>query len=335
MRKRRLLLRGAALLLIGALAAEVALRLTPLPETLTSAPPVSTEFLDREGRPLRALLAEEKRYARRTRLAEISPALVDATLSAEDRRFFRHHGIDVRASCRAVWQAIRGRELRSGASTITQQLVKLAEPRPRTAARKLREIWLALRLERSWSKERILEEYLNRLPYGNLQVGIGSAARYYFGKPAADLSAAEAAFLAALPNAPGRLDPHTNFAGAQQRQQWILRQMQRHGQLEPGACEAALIEPLTLRSRAATSPLRTSSICCCKGAGCFPQQAGRSARRSICRCNSASSRASASSSRASWRRTPPPQPQWCSTTPPARCWRSPARVITSRLEPVR
>ena len=194
---------GIALALL--LGAEVALRLTPFPAGLASPPPGSTEFLDRHGNSLRMLLVDDRRYTRHCELDDISPHLIDATLSAEDRRFFHHSGIDWLATSRAAAGTLRDGKARSGASTITQQLVKLAHPGERTIRRKLAEMWLARRVEREWDKRRILEEYLNRLDYGNLQHGIAAASRFYFDKPPADLSAAEAAFLAGLPRAPGRL----------------------------------------------------------------------------------------------------------------------------------
>ncbi len=236
---------AAALLLVAA--ADVALRLTPFPAALETAPPPSTEFVDRNGQPLRMLLAEERRYAQRCTLTQVSPSLVTATIAAEDRRFFTHHGVDPLAAARALWQYARGRPPASGASTITMQLVKLAQPGPRTVLRKLAQTWLALRVERSWSKERILTEYLNRLDYGNLQVGIASASRFYFGKPAIDLSSAESAFLAGLPKAPTRLNPHEHFAAAEARAQWIER---RVAVLNPNPTPALTPNP------SGTTPLR-------------------------------------------------------------------------------
>jgi penicillin-binding protein 1C len=240
----------AIVLVAAILAFDIALRLTPFPAELQRTPPESTEFLDRNGKPLRTLLVEERRFARQCALADISPNLIAATLSAEDRRFRSHCGIDICAVTRAVADAVRHGETTSGASTITQQLVKLARPGPRTVARKLTEMWLALRVERTWSKDRILTEYLNRLDYGNLRTGIASASRYYFAKPPSDLSAAEAAFLAALPKAPTRLDPQTNFSGAKERQRWILVRMRADGRLDRNAFARALNEPTRLRSRA-------------------------------------------------------------------------------------
>ena len=231
-------------LILGAVAFEVALRLTPFPASLKSEPPGSVEFTDRNGRPLRTLLAEERRFARRCLLADVSPNVIAATLSAEDKRFRSHFGVDFPATARAMRDGGK-----SGASTITQQIVKLAQPGPRTLSRKLAEMWLALRVERSWGKDRILAEYLNRLDYGNLRTGIASASRYYFDKPPSDLSAAEAAFLAALPKAPTRLNPHANFAGAQERQRWILHRMKIDARLDDAEFARAVEEPIRLRSR--------------------------------------------------------------------------------------
>jgi len=241
----RRILTGLAL---SGLLVVLALWLTPMPSALEAGFVGSTEFLDREGRSLRLMLAEERRYAQRCALTEMSPQLIAATLSAEDRRFRSHAGIDPLALARAMWSAVRSGRVHSGASTITQQLVKLANPGPRTLGRKLSEMWLALRVERTWSKDRILEEYLNRLDYGNLQFGIASASRYYFAKPPSDLSAAEAAFLAGLPRAPTRLDPHDHFADAAARQHWVLGRMRINGHLDAEAHARALAQPLQVES---------------------------------------------------------------------------------------
>jgi penicillin-binding protein 1C len=172
--------------------------------------------------------------------------LIDATLSAEDRRFYHHSGIDWLANARALTGALRRGEARSGASTVTQQLVKITDPGPRTIRRKLAEMWLARRVEREWSKHRILEEYLNRLDYGNLQHGIAAASRFYFDKPPADLSAAESALLAGLPRAPGRLNPHTGMDAARERQLWVLGRMRLNGALDAEAHVRARAEPLRI-----------------------------------------------------------------------------------------
>lgn len=238
--------RIAAVALLVALATAAALRLAPLPAPLREDPPQSTEFVDREGIPLRTILVDESAYRRRATLAEISPHAVAATLAAEDARFFHHPGVDPLAIARATANRLRGATPTSGASTITQQLVK--QPGERTVWKKVGEAFAALSVETAWSKEKILEEYLNRVDYGNLQIGIGSASRYYFGKPPSDLSPAEAAFLAALPRAPSRLDPHRNWQGARARQQWVLQRMHATGALGNEDFSRAVEEPITLRS---------------------------------------------------------------------------------------
>ncbi len=239
---------GAGALLLAAL------YLTPLPRALRIDAPASAEFVDREGRPLRTLLVDERRFAKPSTLEAISPHLIAATLSAEDQRFWSHGGIDFAALARASATAVvHPRSAWRGASTITQQLIKLAradgDEAPRTFSRKLTEMWLAAALELRWPKRRILAEYLNRLDYGNLQAGIGAASRYYFARPPSDLSPAEAALLAALPKAPGRLNPHLHLAEAQARQRWILRRMFSNALLDADALARAFAEPLRMRAR--------------------------------------------------------------------------------------
>ncbi|HEY5751901.1 MAG TPA: penicillin-binding protein 1C [Chthoniobacterales bacterium] len=229
---------------------EIALRLTPFPKALENPSPASAEFLDRVGRPLRILLVDQKRFSRHTSLADISPRVIQATLSAEDKRFYQHNGIDFLALGRVVRSAITAGNTKSGASTITQQLVKISaqdSPTSRSVSQKLHEMWLALRVERAWSKDRILEEYLNRVDFGNLQSGIGAASHFYFGKPPADLSVAEAALLAGLPKAPSRLDPHGHFLAALERQKWVLGRMLANGFLDQDAFDRATKTPLQLR----------------------------------------------------------------------------------------
>lgn len=223
------------------------LGLVPVPETLLSPGSSGLDLLDRHGQPLRAV-PKGDRIGRRVAYHELNEWLIQATLVAEDRRFWRHAGVDLRATARAALGWLRTGRIVSGGSTITQQLIKLAEPRPRTLQAKLVEAVQALRLEQLWSKQRILAEYLNRLNYGNLCYGCGEAARYYFGKPLCDLSVAESAFLAGLPQAPSRLNPHRHFERALRRQQWVLRRMHETGVLDTQAYQRAMAEPLRLVS---------------------------------------------------------------------------------------
>jgi penicillin-binding protein 1C len=238
----------AGILALGWLALEIAWRLTPLPLGLTNTPPESVEFVDRTGKPLRRVLQDQRIYRSRCPLSDVSPNAIAATLSAEDKRFRAHRGVDVVAMVRALSEAVRTGQIRSGASTITQQLVKLSDPgSDRGVWGKLTEAWNALSLEQHWNKDRILEEYLNRLDYGDLQVGLASASMDYFEKPPRDLSAAEAAFLAGIPQAPSRLDPFKHFDAAKARQHWVLGRMHLNGFLDDAAYARALVEPLRLR----------------------------------------------------------------------------------------
>jgi penicillin-binding protein 1C len=247
---RRTFLIALTALLIGWLGVEIALRFTPIPAALNATLPQSVEFVDRNGRPLRRILQDQHVYRSRCSLTDISPNAIAATLSAEDKRFRTHTGIDFLAASRALAQFLAAGTARSGASSITEQLVKLAERRePRTITAKLAEVWGALCVERHWSKDHILEEYLNRLDYGDLQIGLASASWDYFEKPPSDLSVAEAAFLAAIPRAPSRLDPFKHFNAAKTRQLWVLDRMRANGCLDNAGYARALAEPLRLRQR--------------------------------------------------------------------------------------
>ena len=214
-RLRRILVRVAQAGVLLAVVGWVGIKLIPIPDALTRPPAPSVELTDRNGATLREARTED-RFAQPVSLDEVPPHLVHAMLAAEDKRFFEHHGVDWLASMRAAWDFARHRRVMSGASTISQQLVKVAHPRPRTVRTKIIEAATALRLEQLWDKDRILEEYFNRVDFGHLNIGITAAANYYFGKPLADLSDAEAAFLAGLPKNPTRLNPHRSLAAAQQ-----------------------------------------------------------------------------------------------------------------------
>ena len=188
----------------------LAAALTPLPPALASAEPASdpsTVFLDRHGKILCEVRAKDGARARPVRLAEIDPRVTRAVLAAEDKRFYLHPGVDPLAVTRAAGQALLARGIVSGGSTITQQLARALVPRPRSILGKLREMALALRIEASLSKPRILEEYLNRVAFGPSLRGVEAASRFYFDKSTRDLSLAEAAALASLPRGPTLYDP--------------------------------------------------------------------------------------------------------------------------------
>jgi penicillin-binding protein 1C len=206
----------------------------PLPAKLLQPLPASPTFLAADGTPLRMMLSGDgQRVAQPVSRNAIPDDFIYATLAAEDRRFFSHGGIDLPAVARAAWDNLMARRVVSGASTITQQLAKISadERRPRRLWTKVIESLQARRLEMTWSKDRILAEYLNRVGYGNLLTGCTSAAQGYLDKPLRDLSPAECAFLAALPQAPSRLNPFKNPTAVRARQKFILDGMLERGWL--------------------------------------------------------------------------------------------------------
>lgn len=174
----------------------------------------TTRILDRDGHVLYEI--NDPSGGRRTYkpLSEISPNLVAATIAIEDKDFYTHKGFDPFAILRAFWQNLKSGATVSGASTITQQLARalLLSPEERVSQsymRKVREAILATEIERRYTKDQILELYLNEIYYGNLAYGIEAAAETYFGKRADQLTLGEAAFLAGLPQAPSVYDVYT------------------------------------------------------------------------------------------------------------------------------
>lgn len=214
------------------------------------APRASTLVTDRFGRPLRAYLDGRGDSACvPLKLSGISPWLSLATLAAEDKRFFSHPGVDLRAAARAFVQNARSGRTVSGASTITQQLARALEPRPRGIFGKMTEMFSALRLEAGHSKEEILEAYFNGVSYGALLTGAGAAALDYFGLPASDLSPAQAALLAGIPKSPVNYDPRRNPAAAFARQRLVLGRMSELGLLDAEAYRLALAEKVKIKEK--------------------------------------------------------------------------------------
>ncbi len=221
------------------------------PHTVTS-----TRLVDREGRLLRELLNPEKEgRARWLEPADISPHMKLATVQTEDKRFEDHVGVDPIAIGRALVDNARAGRVISGASTLTQQTVKLTgAPSRRGLAQKAMEAVEAIRLERTLGKEEILAQYLNRAPYGNQLFGVEAAARRYFGKPAAHLSLAEATLLAGIPQAPTLTEPLRHRRRAVQRQRSLLLLMRNRGAISEDDCTRALAEPLVFASPERPAP---------------------------------------------------------------------------------
>ncbi len=242
------LLLGLALVTLGYVA--VARALPPADQLVAlTAHGENTRIYARDGSLLQAPLAPNDPTAglrRRVPLSEISPYLIDAVVATEDSNFYEHRGVDPVALGRAIFRAVQTQGPVVGTSTISQQLAKLVFLSPeRSITRKVKEAILAAEITRRYSKDTILEIYLNEIYYGNLAYGIEAAARLYFNKPASELTLAEAALLAGLPQAPAAYDPLQNPEGAKARQADVLRLMVEHGAITPQEADAAWREPLT------------------------------------------------------------------------------------------
>ena len=207
----------------------------------------TAHIYDRNGKLLQELNDPSGGRRILAKLADIPKVMRDATIAAEDASFYDNPGFDVRAVVRATYQWIRSGTPQSGASTITQQLVKNTLLGPeQTAERKIKEAFLAMELTRRYTKDQILEMYMNEILYGNRAYGIEAAAETYFGKPAKDLTLSEASFLAGLPQAPSLYDPYTNMPAARDRQAYVLDQMVHTGVITDPERTAAALAPIKL-----------------------------------------------------------------------------------------
>ena len=207
----------------------------------------SVQLYDRNDHPLRSFLSAQDTYAAPIAFVDISPWLLQAVVAIEDRRFYTHKGVDFRAMMRAAWQNMRGKRVISGASTITQQLARSLRSYPKNWRGKLSEAYEAFRLERAYTKQEILEQYLNKLEFGNQTQGVEAAAQFYFNTTAAQLSLAQSALLAGVIQAPSRLNPLENPSGALRRRGNVLAAMLREKMITPQQYELAMKEPLGVR----------------------------------------------------------------------------------------
>ncbi|MGB5306749.1 MAG: transglycosylase domain-containing protein, partial [Gammaproteobacteria bacterium] len=166
-------------------------------------------------------------------IAAVPPVLVHAFLAAEDDRFFEHPGVDYMGLLRAGVALIRTGEKRQGGSTITMQVARnFFLSTEKTYLRKLTEILLALKIERTLSKNEILELYLNKIYLGHRAYGVAAAAQVYYGTGINELSVARAAMIAALPKAPSRVNPVNNPAAALARRNYVLQRMRKLGHID-------------------------------------------------------------------------------------------------------
>ena len=211
-------------------------------------PDAASEFYDSKGSLIYTTLSEERRIP--ININYIPDHTQKAFIAIEDNRFYDHLGVDFRGTARAVVSTLSGREVQGG-STITQQLAKNAFlTQERTITRKIKEAFLARELEKRYTKDEILEMYLNHIYFGQGAYGVESAARYYFNKEAKDLNIAESATLAAIPKSPNYFNPFENPKASKERQELVIDQMVKYGFITEAQGEAAKKEELKLATTA-------------------------------------------------------------------------------------
>jgi len=222
----RLLCFVATMIAVALLTLILAVRLVPFDDSRLKNLDVSMVVFDINGQFLRAYLSQDQRWRIPARLDKVSPWMVKATIAAEDKRFYNHHGIDLIAVARAMIDNIKAGRIISGASTISMQVAGFAiDSRERTFTRKLKQAFTALQLEIHWDKKRILQCYLTHASYGGNICGVEAAARRYFNKTAAEISVGEAALLAGIPQSPERFRPDRHIDAARRRRSYVLSRL--------------------------------------------------------------------------------------------------------------
>lgn len=206
-------------LLITPICLWLADKIWPLPDP---EPQIATIVTAQDGTPLWRFADKEGIWRYHVKLADVSPDYLNALITYEDRWFYQHPGINPMAIFRAAWQDLSSGQIISGGSTLSMQVARLIDPHSRTFGGKLKQLWRTLQLEWHYSKEEILEIYLNRAPFGGTLEGIGAASWAYLGKAPADLSAGESALMAVLPQAPSRLRPDRYPQRAQSARNKVL-----------------------------------------------------------------------------------------------------------------
>ncbi len=221
----------------------------PSPDRLTSrSVPQATKIYDRNGELLYDIFQDENRTP--VKLAEVPNVVKQATIAIEDKDFYKHQGFSIVGITRSLFNLLIRREVEGGGSTLTQQLVKNALlTSDQSIIRKIKELILAIEVEHYYSKDQILEMYLNEIPYGGTAYGIEAAANLYFGKHAKDLNLAEASLLAGLPQRPSVYSPYgTHPELARVRQKEVLRRMVEDGYISKAQSIDAENAELTFRT---------------------------------------------------------------------------------------
>jgi penicillin-binding protein 1A len=244
---RTLGLLAALLLVVGGVAGCVAYdRISaslPDPTKPLNGTDLSTRILDRNGKLITTLFADQNRQY--VTLAQIPKVLQEAVITTEDQRYYEHAGVDLIGMARALLVDIQAGANVQGGSTITQQYAKQAfVGTERTLQRKIQEALLAYRLEQYYSKDKILEMYLNTIYFGHGAYGVQTAAQVYFGKPVQDLTVAEAAMVAGVIKSPGLYSPYLDPAAAKDRRDTVLMQMHDQGYIDDATYATAVASPI-------------------------------------------------------------------------------------------
>lgn len=208
-------------------------------------PPASSQIYDINGNEIANVHAAENRVP--VKINKIPKDLQNAFVAVEDARFYDHMGIDPRGILRAAWANLTDRTVAEGGSTITQQLAKNAYlTQERTLKRKIQEMFLALQLERQYTKQEILELYLNQIYFGQGAYGVQAAAQTYFGKNVENLDLNECAVLAGIPKSPNYYSPMNNMAAAQERKATVLDQMEKYNYINTSTARKTKNEKIEL-----------------------------------------------------------------------------------------
>ncbi|WP_442963336.1 transglycosylase domain-containing protein, partial [Pseudomonas sp.] len=224
----------------------VADRLFPLPLPEDD---LARVVLAEDGTPLWRFADQDGVWRYPVAPSEVSPYYLEALLTYEDRWFYRHPGVNPLALARAAWQNLSGGRRVSGGSTLSMQVARLLDPHARSYAGKLKQVWRTAQLEWHLSKDEILGLYLNRAPFGGTLQGVAAASWAYLGKPPSQLTRAEAALLAVLPQAPSRLRPDRHAERAQAARDKVLRRLASFEVWPQAAIADALEEPVLLAPR--------------------------------------------------------------------------------------
>ena len=226
--------------------------MSSLPDVSNVKPAASSQIYDADGELITTVHSTENRLP--VKLADMPKNLQNAFIATEDNRFYSHHGIDPIGIMRALWVNLAHDGVAEGGSTITQQLARNAFlTQDRTFKRKVMEALLALRIEQKYTKQEILEMYMNQIYFGQGAYGVQTASHVYFGKDVQDLSLAQMAVLAGLPQSPNYYSPFTNLQAAKERQAVVLGQMVKYDYLSPAQAEEAKQADLQLAEKPETT----------------------------------------------------------------------------------